>query len=70
MPLGRDVLNIDAQAMEQRIRSFVKNAVSESKTKGLVLGLSGGVDSCVAALLCAKAIRSDDVLALLLPTSS
>ncbi|MGQ9515041.1 MAG: NAD+ synthase [Thermoproteota archaeon] len=66
----KDLLKIDTESMERKICKFIKDVVSGSASRGLVLGLSGGVDSCVAAVLCTRAIQADNVLALLLPTSS
>src|SRR5215472_7716149 len=37
------------------------------RRKGVIVGLSGGVDSSVVASLCARALGSDRVLALFMP---
>lgn len=47
---------------------FIKEVVSESKAKGIVVGLSGGIDSSVVACLSVKAVGKDNVFGLLLPT--
>jgi NAD+ synthase len=44
-----------------RIVSFIKNHFVESGSKGLVLGLSGGIDSTVVAFLSVRAVGSDKV---------
>ena len=49
------------------IESFLAHQVDVSGRKGVVLGLSGGVDSAVVAKLCADAIGPRKVLALALP---
>ena len=49
------------------IESFIAHQVEESGRKGVVLGLSGGVDSALVAKLCADAIGPKRVLALALP---
>lgn len=41
--------------------------MAKTKAKGVVLGMSGGIDSSAAAALSAKAIGGDKVLGLLLP---
>ena len=53
--------------MKNKIIRFIKKEVKRSKAKGVVLGLSGGVDSAVVAVLCAQALGKDRVLCLILP---
>ncbi len=48
------------------IEAFIVHAVRESGRKGVVIGLSGGVDSALVAKLCADALGPDRVLALAL----
>ncbi len=49
------------------IESFIAHQVASSGREGVVLGLSGGVDSALVAKLCADAIGPKKVLALGLP---
>lgn len=49
------------------IESFIAHQVDASGRKGVVLGLSGGVDSALVARLCADAIGAEKVLTLALP---
>lgn len=51
----------------KKIDIFIKERVENAGAKGVVLGLSGGVDSAVIAKLC-KEILGDAVFALLMPT--
>jgi NAD+ synthase len=53
--------------VETRITRFIREYVSNSQAKGVVLGLSGGIDSATIAALCCKALGSENVLGLLLP---
>ncbi|RLI74661.1 NAD(+) synthetase [Archaeoglobales archaeon] len=53
--------------VEKRIVEFIKQRVNESKANGVVLGLSGGVDSSCVAFLCVKALGKDRVLGLIMP---
>jgi len=55
------------RAVEGRITSFIRDCVEKSNSKGVVLGLSGGVDSAVVAFLCVKALGKERVLANIMP---
>ncbi len=57
----RCMLTIDASLAVQRIESFLKNLIETQKTNGLLLGLSGGVDSSVLATIAVKAVGKDRV---------
>lgn len=59
--------SIDKQCNE--ICSWLREVVFAAKAKGVVLGLSGGIDSAVAAALCKRAFP-EDTLCLALPCHS
>jgi len=61
-------LNIEAEA--QRITLFIREMLDKSDTEGIVVGLSGGIDSALTASLCVRAIGRERVLALILPCHS
>lgn len=66
--LSPDVLAIDAPDEAQRIAAAIARLVPHRlRRKGVVLGLSGGVDSSVAAALCVRALGPGRVLGLLMP---
>jgi NAD+ synthase len=65
--LTPSVLNINFSEVETKITRFINEYISNSQTEGVVLGLSGGIDSAVVAALCSKALGNKKVLALLLP---
>jgi NAD+ synthase len=56
--------------MRKKIVFWIKRQVSLAKAKGVVLGLSGGLDSCVTAALAKEALGTKKVLGLLLPCHS
>jgi len=60
---------MDAQAMENQIVSWIKKQVQDAGCKGVIFGMSGGVDSAVVGALCKKAFP-DNVQALYLPCFS
>lgn len=51
------------------ICTWIKEQVVSARAKGVVLGLSGGIDSAVAAALC-KRVFPEDTLCLILPCYS
>ena len=51
-----------------QITEFIKKEVFEIyQKKGVVIGLSGGIDSTITAALCSKSIGSEKILGLILP---
>lgn len=56
-------------AHSKYIIEWLKKQVKKSKTKGLIVGLSGGIDSALVAALAQQAMR-DNFLALILPINN
>jgi len=50
-----------------RIEQLIRHAYWEAGAQGVVVGVSGGVDSAVAAAVCVRALGPESVLALSLP---
>ncbi|MET1123849.1 MAG: NAD+ synthase [Archaeoglobaceae archaeon] len=50
-----------------RIEEFIRDCVESAKARGVVVGVSGGVDSAVTAFLCVRALGSERVLATVMP---
>jgi NAD+ synthase len=65
--LTPSLLEIDFSEAEKRICRFIKEYVENAGAKGIVLGLSGGIDSGTIAALSSLAIGGDHVLGLMLP---
>ncbi|AXP08636.1 NAD+ synthase [Campylobacter hepaticus] len=55
------------QKITEKICNFIQQKIKHSQTKGVILGLSGGIDSALVATLCSKALK-ENVFALLMPS--
>jgi len=67
-PFSRDVLRIDPQAEADRICERMRQAlVKQLRRRGLVIGISGGIDSSVSTALAVRAVGKEKVLALQMP---
>lgn len=60
-------LSLDAAAEAARIQDFILKSVRKLNRRGVVLGVSGGVDSAVCAALAVRALGPNRVYALLMP---
>jgi NAD+ synthase len=65
---ARVSLNLDVASAETEIMNFIARVVEGARAKGVVLGLSGGIDSAVVGALCVKALGKEKVVALLMPS--
>jgi NAD+ synthase len=65
--LAPAVLELDFLEVEKRITRFIKEYVSNAGAEGIVLGLSGGIDSATIAALSSRALGNEHVIGLLLP---
>ncbi len=67
-PFSPDLLKLDGAAELDRISGGIKTALAKTlRKRGLVVGISGGIDSSVTAALCARAVGPDRVVGLQLP---
>ena len=64
-----EILNIDLGGTVARIVDFIRSYIGSSGASGVVVGLSGGVDSSVTVTLLSKAIEAKRILGLVMPTS-
>ncbi len=55
------------ESVAERIEDFIRKTVSEAGADGVVVGISGGVDSAVTAFLCQRALGSERVLGTIMP---
>jgi len=54
-------------AEKRVIEEFLRSNMQESGARGVVIGLSGGLDSAVCAALCAGVLPKEDVLLVFMP---
>ncbi|MBM3167400.1 MAG: NAD+ synthase [Chloroflexi bacterium] len=60
---------MSVEKLAQNITSWIKDTVSAAGGKGVVVGLSGGVDSAVVVVLCKRAF-ADSTLGVIMPCHS
>lgn len=66
--MSKDVLNLDTAAEAERIASRLREVLRDDlHRRGLVVAISGGIDSSVSAALAVKAVGPQRVFGLLLP---
>lgn len=61
-------LNISATILN--ICDFIRTQVNAADAEGVVIGLSGGIDSAVTAHFCVNALGTDSVLGMIMPCES
>jgi NAD+ synthase len=68
LAFSADALRTDPAAATDRIAAAIRvQVLRRLRKRGVVLGLSGGIDSSVTAALCARALGPDKVFAVLMP---
>lgn len=65
---GIDSMNLEIE--QNRIIDFIRNEIRKAGVDGAVIGISGGIDSALAATLTVKALGKDKVLGIHMPESS
>lgn len=60
--------SLNPEKTVETISEFIRNMIESSKTEGLVVGLSGGLDSSTAAYISAESTDKDKILGLIMPS--
>jgi len=63
----RSQLRIEPENLTSSLEGFIKGYMEKLERDGVILGLSGGVDSAVVLALCKRAVGAQKVLALIMP---
>lgn len=58
---------MDCEKTAESIVEFIKEEVGKARAKGVVLGISGGIDSALTGKLCVMALGDDNVQGLFMP---
>lgn len=64
-----ELTSLDYEGIARALTNFIRGVVREAGARGVVVGISGGVDSATTLALAARALGPERVLALLLPDS-
>ncbi len=67
MKLTSSILELDLPDVEKRIGRFIKEYIAKAGAEGIVLGLSGGIDSATTVAISSLAIGGTRVTGLILP---
>ncbi|PJC50524.1 MAG: NAD(+) synthetase [Nitrosopumilales archaeon CG_4_9_14_0_2_um_filter_34_16] len=64
-----EITNQDYAAITNKIEKFVSEQIEKNHSNGVILGLSGGIDSAVLAYICRGKLK-EKTLALIMPDTS
>ena len=67
MRLRPEVLRIDPELVGKTVEHFIRDYVESVGAKGVVIGLSGGLDSSTTAFLATRALGPERVIGLIMP---
>ena len=65
-----EIPNLDLEKTKSSIIKFIESKINESKTDGIVIGLSGGIDSTLVAYLACEAIGKENVFGIIMPSTT
>jgi len=60
-------MKIEPEKISLSLENFIKEYTEKLEREGVILGLSGGIDSAVAAALCERALGPEKTLVLIMP---
>jgi len=60
-------MKIEPEKVALSLENFIREYTDKLEREGVILGLSGGIDSAVIAALCVRALDPEKILALIMP---
>ena len=60
-------MEIKPEKVSLSLETFIREYVKRLEREGVILGLSGGIDSAVVAALCERSVGTEKTLALIMP---
>ncbi|MBC8502441.1 MAG: NAD(+) synthase, partial [Nitrosopumilus sp.] len=64
-----EIINQDYASITDKIEKFIESQIEKNQSKGIILGLSGGIDSAVLAYICKRKLK-DKTLAIIMPDTT
>jgi NAD+ synthase len=61
------LMEIESEKVSLSLENFIREYMERLDREGVILGLSGGIDSAVVAALCKRSVGSEKTLALIMP---
>ena len=65
----KEIINQDYSTITETIEKFLSEQIKKNNAKGVILGLSGGIDSAVLAYICKRGLK-DKTFALIMPDTT
>jgi len=63
------IIHQDYASITDKIEKFIENELEKNQAKGIILGLSGGIDSAVLTYICKRKLK-EKTLALIMPDTA